>query len=241
MQGFFITGTNTDAGKTVTTATLLRLLRRAGRDAVAAKPVQTGVLPRAQGPALAPDMEMYRQASGFQPSPEDLPLAFQYGFEPACSPHLAARLAGVTIDPAAIAGNLRVLASRHSVLLVEGAGGLLVPLNETQTMLDLVQALALPVLLTVDNTLGMINHTLLTLAVLRQARVPVAGIVVNHTRPGDPQTLFLRDDNIRAVGAYGQVPVLAVLPYIEGFDAADDRHWHVLEEALRPGFAGFGA
>ncbi len=239
MQGFFITGTNTDAGKTVTTAALLRLLRRAGRDAIAAKPVQTGVRPLPGGALLAPDMEVYRQASGFQPAAVDLPLAFQYGFEPACSPHLAAHLAGEVIAPERIAANLRTLAARHEMLLVEGAGGLLVPLNQSQTMLDLARLLALPVILTVDNTLGMINHALLTLAALCCAGVPIAGVVVNHARAGDPDAQYLREDNIRAVESFGQVRILAVLPHLSGFDAGRDGDWKPLEDALRPGFADF--
>jgi dethiobiotin synthetase len=85
----------------------------------------------------------------------------------------------------------------------------------------------------------MINHVLLTLSALRAAAVPVAGVVINHTHPTTPDTNYLREDNIRSVAHYGAVEILAVLPYISGFNPGLDEHWQILEAALRPGILGF--
>lgn len=235
MKGFFITGTNTDAGKTLITAALLRLLRNAGHDTIAAKPVQTGVLQLPGGKLLAPDMEVYRQASGFVPAEEELPFAFQYGFLPACSPHLAGELAGTVIDPAQIAHKIQKLKERHQYVLVEGAGGLLVPLNYEETMLDLARLLELPVILTSDNTLGMINHTLLTLSALRSAGVHVAGVIINHTRAHDPAVHYLQEDNIKSVVHYGKTRILGIVPHVPNFNPGIDEHWQIVENALRKG------
>lgn len=235
MHGFFITGTNTDTGKTLTTATILRLLRQNGKDAVAAKPVQTGVLAELDGCALAPDMEVYRQASGFSPSAEDLPLCFQYGFEPACSPHLAARLAGVRIDLAEVARKLALLGERHDCVLVEGAGGALVPLNEQETLLDLMRLLNLPVILTADNKLGMINHALLTLQALRAARIQIEGVIINHVHSGAPKESYLLDENIRAVEGFGKVRILGVIPHFPNFSPEREEDWERVCTCLRPG------
>lgn len=232
MNGYFITGTNTDAGKTIFTAALLRHLRAKGTDTIAAKPIQTGVRVNPDGTQTAPDMEIYRQASGFSPAPDDMPLCFQYGFEPACSPHLAAAICGQSIETAGIADKLRTLAARHKTLLVEGAGGLLVPLNQRENLLDLVRLLDLPVIIVANNVLGVINHTLLTIRCLRGEGLTVAGVVINHTSPDSLRDSYLREDNISAISNFGKVDILAILPYVNRFDPAAAHHWTIFDNAL---------
>ncbi len=124
------------------------------------------------------------------------------------SPHLAARLAGQTIDLAPLKA-LAAAQSDRERFVVEGAGGLLVPLNDTQLIADLIAELNLPVLVVARSTLGTINHTLLTVEALRARRLTVAGVVMNGP---------LNDDNRASIERYGQVEVLAQIPAFDRID-----------------------
>ena len=143
MRGLVIAGTDTGVGKTLIAAGLLRRLRAEGIDAAPMKPVQTGAAARG-GVLVAPDLDFCLAAAGLAPSHNEYADMCPYRFEPACSPHLAARLAGDTVDIERIAAAAARLAARRAALLVELAGGLAVPLNDRDTNLDLVRALALP-------------------------------------------------------------------------------------------------
>ncbi|NJB67157.1 dethiobiotin synthase [Desulfobaculum xiamenense] len=178
----FVTGTDTDAGKTVISALLT-----AGLDAHYWKPVQSGV-------REGTDTETVRRLTGL-PAERFLPEAYRL-MEP-LSPHAAALIDGVRIDLDAIRmPNLPADAR----LVVEGAGGIMVPLNENALMIDLMARLGLPVVLVARSGLGTINHTLLSLAALRQAGIEVCGVVLNG--PRNPA-------NRDAVEEYGKVRVLA--------------------------------
>ena len=124
------------------------------------------------------------------------------------SPHLSARLAGQTIDLAPLK-TLAAAQSDRERFVVEGAGGLLVPLNDTQLIADLIRELQLPVLVVARSTLGTINHTLLTVEALRARQLDVAGVVMN----GPPN-----DDNRASIERYGEVEVLAQVPAFERID-----------------------
>ncbi len=211
--GFFITGTDTGIGKTFVTAGLLAALRRRGVDAVPMKPVQTGCEKRG-GELLAPDLELCLATAGLTPSPEERALMAPYRFRPACSPHLAAERAHVRIDEGHIRRATRQLAVTHDCLLAEGAGGVLVPLDDRCTMLDMMRLFELPVLLVARPGLGTINHTLLSLRVLGDAGLTVAGIVINQAVPG-PWGL-IENDNVKTVERMGRVPVLACFRYRRG-------------------------
>jgi len=221
IRNVFVTGTGTDVGKTRVTAGLVSRLRDRGVDAIPVKPVQTGALRDARGGWHAPDIE-YVLASARLALDDGLraELAF-YLFEPACSPHLAARLAGKPILVERIVEGVRRLETRHGALIVEGAGGILVPLGPTTTMLDLAVALALPVLLVAHAGLGTINHTLLSLAALRDRGVPVVGVVLNETREQDPATKYIRDDNARTIEEMGAVRIVARIPFLPSDERGD--------------------
>ncbi|TAN37187.1 MAG: dethiobiotin synthase [Verrucomicrobia bacterium] len=206
-RGVFITGTDTGVGKTAVTAALLAVLRQRGVDAVPMKPVQTGCTKRA-GKLVAPDLEFCLRNAGLAPA-EELCV---YRFAPASSPHLAALLARRPIQLHKIASAFRRLAMRHDFVLVEGAGGTLVPLGGGRTMCDLMCALALPVVVVARPGLGTINHTLLTLAALRAARLKIAGVFFVHTQPG-PLTALERD-NATTIAQLGRVAILGRLPFI---------------------------
>lgn len=211
-SGTFITGTDTGVGKTIVTASLLTHLRSAGSPAGVMKPVQTGCT-RIDSGLQAPDPVFCINASGWRPTEEEQALIAPYRFEKACSPHLAARLAGEDISIPRIMQCFEELGSRFDPLLVEGAGGIAVPLSTRTTMLDLMQAMALPVILVARSGLGTINHSMLSLHRLRQAGLAVAGIVFNDTAPPDDESIAV--DNIQIIGEAGAVRVLGRLPYAD--------------------------
>ncbi|MGE4298349.1 MAG: adenosylmethionine--8-amino-7-oxononanoate transaminase [Desulfovibrionaceae bacterium] len=212
-----VTGTDTDVGKTVVTAGLLRALAATGLRAQAIKPVQTGCPAAAQGEPAAPDVAVYAEAA-----PTATALALHTLRTP-CSPHLAAALDGRKLTAAALADGVRRHAAQAALTLVEGAGGVLAPLNERETMRDLFAALAAPVILVTTNRLGAINHTLLSLEALRARGLHVAGVVI--TEPAAPapdeESQRIRRDTVAAIARLGGLPVLARIPYCP--DLASDR------------------
>lgn len=180
MRGLFVTGTGTGVGKTIVGAALLAAMRAAGEPARAYKPVVTGLdEPAGEWP---PDHELLGLAAGLDPD-EVAPL--RYG--PAVSPHLAAQLAGERIDPASLVARAREHADR--TLVVEGVGGLLVPLAEDYTVRDLAVELGLPVVIAASPGLGTINHTLLTIDAARAAGLDVRAVLLTPwpTEPSDTE------------------------------------------------------
>jgi dethiobiotin synthetase len=190
-ERFFITGTDTGVGKTVVSALLCAAL-----DAIYWKPIQTGTR---EGTDRQTVMQLARL-----PHARTIPEA--YRFSPPVSPHLAAQRAGVRIELRTI--RMPRITPREN-LIVEGAGGALVPINETQLMTDLMRHLKLPVLLVARTALGTINHTLLSLAALRSARLPVRGVVM----VGKPNL-----DNRKAIERYGDIQVVGIVPWVKKVD-----------------------
>lgn len=210
MSGVFITGTDTGVGKTLVAAALARALRGAGVDAVPMKPVQTGCVRRG-GAWSAPDLDFSLAAAGLAATPAERELMAPYRFRPACSPHLAARQAGRQIRLPVIRRAFARLAARHAFVVAEGAGGVLVPLDDRRTMADLIAALAVPVVVVARAGLGTINHTLLSIRALRDARLTVVAIVLNQAVPGRPG--MIERDNRRTIERLTGVPVAASLAY----------------------------
>jgi len=230
-RGIFITGTGTGVGKTVVAAAVLRAARGAGIDAVPLKPVQTGAVEGPDG-LRAPDVEFALSAAGLDTPPDDVGLMAPFLYKPACSPHLAGRLAGEPLKVEAVRACAEKLLTRHDALLVEGAGGVMVPLNESATMLDLMCALSMPVLVVALDSLGTINHTLLTLAALRQAGLEVLGVVFNQPeRPADGDE-FIRRDNPETIARFSGAAVLGQLPHAADLAAGNTDSWVRVEAGL---------
>ncbi|WP_242012316.1 adenosylmethionine--8-amino-7-oxononanoate transaminase [Pseudodesulfovibrio cashew] len=229
-KGFFVTGTDTGVGKTRVTALLLRALLDAGHPALAVKAIQTGCRETADG-LQAEDVEIYANYAGDH-FPDGYPDACCRKFLPACSPHLAAELSGVSIDPDRLADEIRGMAEGHTPVLVEGAGGAAVPLGNGATTLDLMQRLDLPVIIVADNKLGMINHALMTVEAVRDRGLSVAGVVVNNTTPANREDAFLRRDNVAAIAEYGEVPILADIPHSAARTNADPACPNPMDGAL---------
>ncbi|MHC4480031.1 MAG: dethiobiotin synthase [Planctomycetota bacterium] len=217
----FITGTDTGVGKTVVAAAVLRRMRTRV-DAVPMKPVQTGAVP-AGGGLRAPDLEFCLKAAALEPGPTERKLMAPYLYEPACSPHLAAGMCGRYPDIPHMAACAERLLEAHAALVVEGAGGVMVPLDESHTMLHLMQALGLPVLLVARRGLGTLNHSLLSLAALRGAGLDVAGIVFNEAAEAPHD--FIRADNPGTVARFGDVALIGNIGYVAGLRVGSDSAW----------------
>lgn len=209
----FITGTDTGVGKTLVAAAILSILRARGTDAVPMKPVQTGCGIR-KGLLVAPDLEFCLSATGLRPDRREKENMAPYRFRPACSPHLAARLARRTIATDVIAKRCSALKAKHDFVVIEGAGGVTVPIGAGRTMLDVMVKLSAPVILVARPGLGTINHSLLSLYRLRHAGIDVIGIVFNQAEPGCPG--YIEKDNLASVAGYGNVRVLGSLPFLPG-------------------------
>jgi dethiobiotin synthase len=229
-RGIFVTGTDTGVGKTLIAAGILRGLRSRGIDAVPMKPVQTGGELRG-GRLIAPDLDFALRAAGLAPDEDEERLMSPYVYEPACSPHLAGRLAKHYVQPSFVKGCLGTLLLSHQAVVVEGAGGIMVPLNENETMLDLMKLLALPVVLVARFGLGTINHTLLSVQALRAAGLTVVGVVFNQVEAPSAEDGFIADDNPAAIAHFGEVPILGRVGYL---DISPDKEqlWRDFEEAM---------
>lgn len=210
LRGVFVTGTDTGVGKTVVTTTLVTVLRRQGIDAVPAKPIQTGC-EDGPGGLVAPDLDFALTRNGLAPDESEQDLMCPCRFRSPCSPHLAADREndGISIDH--VVSAMRRLAEQHQAIVVEGAGGILVPIAGDKTMADLMEALDLPVILVAGTCLGTLNHTLLSLAELSRRNLRVSGIVFNRAGPG-PRG-YIEEDNRETLARMGGVPVLADLPF----------------------------
>ena len=185
MRGLFVTGTDTAVGKTAVSACLLVAMRAAGEPVRAYKPVITGLQEPAPSDASEPwprDHELLGELVGMRPE-EVSPV--RYG--PAVAPHLAAQLAGRRIDVDSLIATAQRLADGHT-LIVEGVGGLLVPLSMDFSVCDLAHALGLGVIVVARSGLGTINHTLLTLRAARAAGLEVRAVVMNRW-PARPSPL----------------------------------------------------
>jgi dethiobiotin synthetase len=210
VRGLFVTGTGTGVGKTIVSASLLATMRGAGEQVRAYKPVVTGL---AEPPdAWPPDHELLALAAGMSPE-QVAPLRFG----PAVSPHLAGSLANEPIDAVTLVERARATASAGETLIVEGVGGLLVPLADNFTVRDLAVDLALPLLIAASPELGTINHTLLTIEAARSASLNVAAIVLTPW-PSEPSPM--ERSNRETIAQLGGVEV-AVLEKISRPDIAE--------------------
>ena len=174
MHGLFVTGTDTGVGKTVVTAAIVAALRAGGRDAIGLKPVVTGTDEPAES-GWPPDHELLAAVSDAAVNEVNFAA---YG--PPVSPHLAAELSGRRIDPTELTTAIRNEARRHALTIVEGVGGLLVPITDGYDVRDLAAELRLPLIVVARSGLGTINHTLLTMEAARAHGLEVAAVVLNR-------------------------------------------------------------
>lgn len=212
-RAYFVTGTDTEIGKTSIAAGLLHAARRCGLSTAAAKPVASGCRRTAAGLRNDDALALLGECSLELGYEAVNPLAF----EPAIAPHLAAREAGVPLQAAGLARSVRaVLARGADFSLVEGAGGWRVPLSGGETLADLAVALQLPVILVVGVRLGCISHALLTAEAIARDGLPLAGWVANVV---DPHTSRLAD-NLATLRERLPAPCLGQVPHLSQVTAA---------------------
>jgi len=202
VKGLFVTGTDTSVGKTQVAVALIHALRARGLRVAAMKPVSAG-----NGPGeLNEDVVALVQAANVAADIRDVN---PYAFEPAIAPHIAAQQAGVRIDLDVIVESYGRLAAAADVVVVEGAGGWRVPLNEHEDLADLAQRLGLPVVLVVGLRLGCLNHALLTTESIAHRKLPWAGWVGNVI---DPE-MACQSENVAALHARLPGPCLGIHSY----------------------------
>jgi len=186
----FVTGTDTGVGKTFFASSLIGALRSLGVNAVGFKPVETGCTPECA------DARLLAEASGAYLEPV-------YSFKTPVAPSVAAELEGVEVKPERIKERIKELSSRHPFLVIEGAGGIMVPITWNYAYADLVSELSLPTLVVALNKLGVINHTLLTVEVLRSRGVEVKAVVLNSFKREDESF----DTNFRSLKRLLNLPL----------------------------------
>jgi dethiobiotin synthetase len=206
VTGIFITGTDTDCGKTEVALGLMAAWQSRGLRILGMKPVATGCTPEPAGPQNADALRLQVQGSSRAP----YGLVNPYAFEPPIAPHIAAGLAGVEIELGPIAGAYRTLASESDLVVVEGVGGWRVPLSATLSVSDLPTAMNLPVLLVIGLRLGCLNHALLTAESIRAQGTQLAGWVANGIDPG----MLESDANLATLAALLGSPCIGVVPWL---------------------------
>jgi len=208
MRSFLVTGTDTGVGKTFVAGGIAAALARRGVDVGVMKPFATGAI-RVGGRLVSEDAQFLRKASGVE---DPLDLINPSCLRPPLAPFMAARVAGTSIDLDAVRAAWRKLTALHSTMVVEGVGGLLVPLVTGWTVADLARDWKLPLVVVTRPALGTINHTKLTVMAARAAKLRILGLVINSavpTRRGLAERL-----NPAALEAETRVPILAEIPHL---------------------------
>ncbi|NWO08318.1 MAG: dethiobiotin synthase [Alteromonadaceae bacterium] len=207
---YFVTGTNTGVGKTIATATLLEAAKDQGLKTIAMKPVASGCEQTANG--LRNDDALILQTAITEDITYDAinPVAL----EPAIAPHVAAHQAGQTISAQRIVGFCRGAQLRPSdLMLIEGAGGWRVPLNDRETFAAVPREMGLGVIVVIPLQLGCINHAMLTVEAIQADGLRVAGWIGNRI---DPQPMECEQETLNYLSLHLKTPCLGVLPWIEG-------------------------
>ena len=228
--GLFITGTDTDVGKTYVICRLAESFRAAGRTVGVYKPACSGAETPApgmpHGESVWGDVEALRSAAGLTTADDD--SICPQRFRAPLAPPVAAAREGRTVDAELLAAGARAWAGRCDALLVEGAGGLLCPLAEGVTVLDVAADLGYPLLVVARAGLGTVNHALLTLAAAETRGVPVAGVLLNETDGPEPEA----GANAAMIEAFGGARVLGVVR--PGGGLPDGADWAALLDEPRP-------
>ncbi|TAL11970.1 MAG: dethiobiotin synthase [Nitrospirae bacterium] len=214
--GVFIAGTDTGVGKTIVTAAVAAALNAQGLDTGVMKPLATGSPDQAG--ALS-DTDWLTSVAGLGDPPD---LIAPYRFRTAAAPLVAAARDGRTIEPARIIEAFQALAARHDCVVVEGIGGVLVPITPDLFVADLAKQLGLPVLVVARARLGSINHTLMTLECLRNRGVAIGGLIFNHPSPAAAGTD--ESDTVPTILRLSGTRSFGELPHCEGLPASWIRH-----------------
>ncbi len=209
-QGIFISGTDTAVGKTLIAAGLVAALKEQGIDVGVMKPLESGAPSFGSSP-IPRDALYLKEIAGVI---DDLNLINSYCFQIPLAPGVAAEKEGVKIDLQRIKVQYEELKGRHEFMVVEGAGGLLVPIAQGILLPELIKLLELPLLLVARSSLGTINHILLSLFYCQEEGLEVKGVIMNESTPDtDPS----EESNAQVVAQFSGVPVLGSFPYLRDY------------------------
>jgi dethiobiotin synthetase len=206
LPGLLITATDTAVGKTVIAAAIAQWLHGDGHRVAVCKPIATGCVHRREG-LVSEDAEFLAHCAD-APHPLDLICPQRYA-EP-LAPAVAAQRARKPLDWESIDRAIRLMSRDSDVMVVEGIGGLLVPLTDEHTFLDVADWLRLPTIIVARPGLGTINHTLLTVMALRLRKVPIAGVVINRYPTDTPSAA--EETNPRTIEKWAKLPILCIVP-----------------------------
>ncbi|MDQ7072403.1 MAG: dethiobiotin synthase [Gammaproteobacteria bacterium] len=210
-QGFFVTGTDTEVGKTRISVALIELLQNQGLAVAGMKPIASGCKQTDHGLRNDDALQLIDQ------SKVDLPYdrVNPYAFEPAIAPHIAADKVGTTIDLSVISNNFKQIKKQAGAVVVEGAGGWLVPINYKQTMADIAVEINLPIIVVVAIKLGCINHALLTIKAIEMSGLTIQGWIANQVQSNSHS-----DEIIYTLQQMIKAPCLGVIPHLKVNESA---------------------
>jgi dethiobiotin synthetase len=206
-KGLFVTGTDTDVGKTVIAAGLAGVFKKKGLKVGVMKPIQTGGIKKSRK-LISLDIELMIKTSGIS---EDINLLNPYCMEPPVAPLVASQITGINLDIKKILSAYTELKSRYEIVIVEGAGGLLVPILNNYLMIDLIKDLGLPILIVARPSLGTINHTLLTIRQAQTYGIHVIGVIINAFK--EDEAGIAERTNPQIIENLSKVPILGIIPY----------------------------
>ena len=207
LKGFFVTGTDTEVGKTLVSGALILKLREQGMKVIGFKPVVAGTYKDVNGNILNEDLETLRIASNLEP--QELSLC-PYVLNEAAAPHLVAKHEGLKLELSVIMRSLHNIENQADCVVTEGAGGLLIPLNDEEDLGQFAQETNLPIILVVGMKLGCINHALLTHEAIKARKLTIAGWVGNALS----QEMPLLQENILALQGRLDAPFLGLIPVL---------------------------
>lgn len=210
-KGFFVTATDTGVGKTIISSALILLLRSIGYNVCGMKPIETGCKKQDNSNILIPsDGSFLKDISNVN---EDIELVTPLRFKNPLAPLTASRIENKTIKLEKIYKAFLKLSSKYDVIIVEGIGGLLVPIKKDYFVLDLALELKLPLIIVTRPGLGTINHTLLTLRYALSEGLEVSGIVINYCEP--PTSSIAEKTNYNILKQLSSVPIIGIFPYLK--------------------------
>lgn len=225
MKAIFVTGTDTGVGKSIVTGLLAKYLREKGYKVITQKWVQTGS-------RIPEDINLHLKIMGISKGAikDYLDCACPYIFKLPASPHLAARAEKKKINIAKIKQSFKLLSSKFDFVIVEGVGGTLVPLDEKHLVIDIAAELKLPALIVAQNKLGSINHTLMTVEVLKHRKIEIAGIIFNNCKGQDKRILRDNPDIVRKLTEQN---ILGVLPWDKKFNLLYKKFLPIARKIIR--------
>jgi dethiobiotin synthetase len=211
-KGFFIAGTDTGVGKTVIAGAMMKAIHAQGLSVCGMKPVETGCS-RTGNNLYPPDGMFLKKVAGMD---ENINQITPFCFEAPVSPFLASEMESRPVSIGVIVGKVHDLLERYQAIVVEGVGGILVPIRKNYFVLDLIKELDLPLIVVARPSLGTLNHTLLTVNYALKEGIRVSGIVINFTRKSEGTVS--ENTNPLVLQQLSPVPVLGVFPYLDNLE-----------------------